>query len=222
MDLAPVDDVKLRQNVAEMGQYMESGSDDTPKCDPVIDIKTCTKKQIYGFFYNLTNDSNTFAKFDTPNSVLKQQANDFYQKTKRIGNIKPGSFSLNGKNYSVGKFEYINTRHLPNKNGDLADVDILLSSTVYFNRSLRDRKNRNINNSTLNKENISFQVEYKDAKCSLIQTSFFEIVQKEYQEDSKSKSVIGVILFVILTIILIIVLSVILLIKKIGKKTLGK
>lgn len=187
-----------------------------------MDIKTCTKKTVYGFFYNLANNSNTFEKFDTPNSVLKQQANDFYQKTKRIGNIKSGSFSLNGKNRSVGKFEYINTRYLPNKNGDLVDVDILLSSTIYFNRSLRDRKNRNINNSRLEKENISFQVEYKDSKCSLIQTNFFEVFQKDFVETSNSKSIFGVILFVILAIILIIILSVILLIKKIGKKVLGK
>lgn len=47
IDLAPVDNVKLRQNVAEMGQaHAESGSG-LPKYEKVVDIKTCTKKQVY-------------------------------------------------------------------------------------------------------------------------------------------------------------------------------
>ena len=146
IDLAPTDGVKLRQNAAEMGQgYSEFGNGSFPKYDPVVDIKTCTKKQVYGFFYNLANDSNTFEKFDTPNATLKQQANTFWQKTKHIGNTKRGSFSLEDKNRSFGDFEYTNTRYKVSENDNLADVDILLSSTVYFSRSFRDRKNRNIN-----------------------------------------------------------------------------
>ena len=50
LDLASNDGVKLRKSESEMGQaYAESGSG-SPKYDKVIDIKTCTKKEIYGFF----------------------------------------------------------------------------------------------------------------------------------------------------------------------------
>ncbi len=87
-----------------------------------------------------------------------------------------------------------------NENGNLTDVDILLSATTYFNENTRSRTNSN--NSRLSKENINFQVGYKDSKCSLIQTSFFETVQKDNIEDCKSKSVIGFIIFIIMAIIL--------------------
>ena len=60
-----------------------------------------------------------------------------------------------------------NTRYLVSENGNLADVDILLSATTYFNENTRSRTNSN--NSRLSKENINFQVGYKDSKCSLIQ-----------------------------------------------------
>jgi hypothetical protein len=218
LDLSPVDGVKLRKNEAEMGQaYAESGSN-SPKYDEVVDIKTCTKKTVYGFFYNLANNPNTFEKFETPNETLKQQANEFWEKTKLNRKIEKGSFSLDGKYRSIGEFEYTNTRYKTLENETLADVDILLSSTIYFNYGNR----KNTNTSTLSKENISFQVEYKDAKCNLIQTNFFEVVQKDFVEDSKSKSVVGGILFVILAIILSIVIFIIWLIIKIGKKVLGK
>ena len=93
-----------------------------------------------------------------------------------------------------------NTRYLVSENRNLADVDILLSATTYFNDNIRSRTNSN--NSHLSKENINFQVEYKDSKCSLIQTNFFEIVQQDNIEDSESKSVIGFIIFIIIAIIL--------------------
>ena len=167
------------------------------------------------FFYNLTNRHSTFEKLKTPNEILNKQANYFYHRARYVKEF------FGTKDSSVESLSYTNTRYLVSENGNLADVDILLSATTYFNDNIRSRRNNN-NNSRLDKENISFQVEYKDSKCSLIQTNFFEIVQKDNIEDSKSNSVISFIFFIVMAIILSIVIFVIWLIIKLTKKILGK
>lgn len=184
LNLSESDGVKLRKNETEMGKtYFGSGGGSFPKYDPVVDIKTCTKKEVYSFFWNITNRPGTFKNLKTPNLALNAQANNFYKLTR---NTKPNAVSGYAGRI-VDNVEYTNTAY-KNDSANLAYVNVLFSARTYF----KDKTNSN-----LDKENISFQVEYKDSKCNIVQTNFFEIVMKDKKEDTKANNVISIILLLI-------------------------
>ncbi len=67
-DLSETDQVFLRPSEAEVDKgYSVFGDGSITKYDPVVDIKTCTKKEIYRFFYRIVDNAGSFDNFTTSN-----------------------------------------------------------------------------------------------------------------------------------------------------------